>query len=201
MGTGFRSRLGWLGVIVVVGLGAGMWSLTGAAGASPPPDRLELLRLLQERKFDQLEIHLKGYRDDYRAGKTSDRVLERAYHSFSSANPELEPHLDAWIATWPDSYSARMARAFYFRHLGFVFRGSALARRTPDERFVAMRAYFARASADLAAAAAIDPRLGLTYGFLIHIAMVLGDEAETDLLVRKGLEADPRSFTIRRRYP
>ena len=196
----FRSRLGWLGAIAVVGLGAGTLSLIGAARAGPPPDRLELLRLLQERNFDRLEIHLKGYRDDTRAAKISDRVLAQAYHSFASANPELEPDLEAWIAASPESYAARMARAFYFRHLGFVSRGAASARRTPNERFVAMRAYFARASADLAAAAAIDPRLGLTYGSLIHIAMVRGDEAETDLLVRKGLAADPRSFTIRRRY-
>ena len=99
----FRSRLGWLGAIVVVGLGAGMWSPIGAARADPPPVRLELLRLLQERNFDQLEIHLKGYQDDYRAGNISDQVLEQAYYSFASADPELEPDLDAWIAAWPDS--------------------------------------------------------------------------------------------------
>ena len=52
----FRSRLGWLGAIVVLGLGAGMWSPIGAARAGPPPDRLELPRPLQEPNFDRLEI-------------------------------------------------------------------------------------------------------------------------------------------------
>lgn len=186
----------WLWAIVL-SLGLCLWGQIDTALARSP-ERLELLGLLQERQFDELEGRLAGYLQGYRAGEISDHVLERAYNAFASADPALERLLDEWIAARPESYSARMGRANYFQHLGLVYRGHR--RRTPKDRGPLMSESFARAKSDLAAALEINPHLGVAYGSLIVIGMVLGKHAEVDALVRTGLEADPRSFTIRRRY-
>lgn len=196
-----RACLRKLAVFVLLGIYLGLWShSTVADPGAAAPDRLELLRLLRQSNFDELDVQLKQYRDDYQAGNISDHIVEQAYQSFASADPDLEPKLNEWIATRPDSHSARMARALFYQKLGLISRGYALSRKTPDERFAAMRDYLDLAGSDFSAALELNPRLSIAYGSLILIAMMRGDDAASDSLVRKGLEADSRSFVIRRRY-
>ena len=107
----FRSRLARFGALVLLSLCLNLWSQVGASHAGTPPDRREFLQLLRQDRFDDLEVRLKQYLDDYQGGNISDHIVEQAYQSFASADPDLEPKLNAWIAARPDSHSARMARA------------------------------------------------------------------------------------------
>ena len=173
---------------------------TGVVPESLAGERAELLQLLHQEKFEELDARFEAYFNRYRAGEISDHHIEQAYHTFGSADPGLQSKLDAWIAARPDSASARMARAVYNAHLGWINRGTALARNTPEQRFEIMRNRFSAAWSDLSAVLALEPEHGNAYGLLIQISMALGGTESTDALARAGLQADPRSFVIRRRY-
>ncbi len=87
------------------------------ADKAVPADRVEILDLLRQKKFDELDLLLKIYLEDYQAGKASDQILNHAYYAFRSADPALQPLLDRWVATRPKSSAARMARADTFLKL------------------------------------------------------------------------------------
>lgn len=200
MTTITRAGLVRLGSLILLGLYLSLSSLPEHAHARPVLDRREFLQLLRQDNLDELEAQLQKYVDDYRAGKISDHIVEQAYYSFGSADPDLESKLNEWIADRPGSYSARIARGLFYMNLGWISRGYAWAQKTADVRFAVMRNYVGLARSDFTAALEINSRFGLAYGSLIQIAMMLGESDEADFLVRKGLEADPRSFVIRRRY-
>ncbi len=170
------------------------------AHAAGGPDRLQILDLLRDRQFDRLERQLDGYLARYEAGETSDEVVRSAYKSFASADPDLEPLLNAWIAKQPQSTAARMARASYYLSLAWVLRGSAWTQNTARVRIDAMERYMDLARTDLRAVILLNPRQSIAYAALINIGMAMFDEASTDFLVRMGLKASPRSFVIRENY-
>ncbi len=174
--------------------------MAAPAWAAADPDRLQILDLLRDRKFDRLERQLDAYLERYQAGKTGDGVIVAAYDSFASADPDLEPLLNAWAAKRPQSSAARMARATYMRNLAWIFRGASFSSRTPQVRLDSMERYMERARVDLRAVILLNRRQPLAYAALINIGMAMGDSASTDFLVRMGLKASPRSFTIRQTY-
>lgn len=166
-----------VGVCVLLAFGLGCWTSIGANGQAI--DRLAFLQLLRDDGFAALEQRLEAD--------------ENGYQSFSSADPELEPKLNAWVDARPDSEAPRMARAVFYHHLAWITRGSGYARETRRERFAVMHHYPNLATTDLEAVIENNPRFGLAYGHLITIALARGDHAATDMLVRMGLEADPSS--------
>ncbi len=188
------------GALVLIGLCTSTWGHAGAAHAATPPDRLAILQLLRQDRFDELEARLKRYTDRYRAGRTSDEFVEQAYRAFASADPAVEQKLDAWTAARPKSPAARMARALFYLNLATVSRGQALARNTPKVRFRDMRDYTGKSAADLKAVLERDPQFGIAYATLIQIAMMIGHHRAADAVNNKGLEMDPRSTLIRWRY-
>lgn len=172
----------------------------GVVPESLAGERAELLQLLHQEKFEELDARFEAYFKRYRAGEISDHHIEQAYHAFASADPGLQSKLDAWIAARPDSAPARTARGVYNTHLGLIGRGIALARNTPKQRFKIMRNYFSTARSDFMAVLELEPQHSIAYGSLILLSMVLSAPETADTLVHAGLEADPRSFVIRRRY-
>lgn len=175
-------------------------STVNATASAELVSRHKLQDMLRQGDFDALEQILAGAEQSYEAGQVPDSMVEHAYYAFGSADPELEARFGEWIAAKPGSHQPYLARGTYHRHLGWISRGGAYVRDTPDQRMDLMHKHFELAAQDLKTALARKPSSGVAYGFLIDISMAAGRRDERKALLRTGLKADPRSFTVRRRY-
>ncbi|MDJ0946349.1 MAG: tetratricopeptide repeat protein [Kiloniellales bacterium] len=170
------------------------------APATATPDKRVLIETLRQRDFAALEAQLGALLSAYEAGSTSDVPLDVAFSAFGNSAPELEPHLDAWVAAHPESGAARLARGVFHSSVGWHLRGARTAARTRDESLARMRARFAQAEADLAAAIARNPRLAPAYDHLIGIHMARKRESDLHRVFRQGIAANPDSIEIRFAY-
>ena len=109
----------------------------------------------------------------------------------------LEPKYTAWIAQFPKSYVAHLARAIYYKKLGQESRGTDSIANTTDEQVRGMEAAFAKALSDLHASVKLDDKPLLTYLHELDINSYEGD-AERDYRRRLpggGTVASPASPT------
>jgi hypothetical protein len=165
-----------------------------------PPDALALL-LLQQENFQTLEERFAQYHLAHDAERLEESVLELAYDAFTSVDPDLAPKFQAWIEAYPQSFSARLARAFYHWELGWIARGTKPRADTHAQQFAGMEAYFRLALVDLEAALQRKSDLGLVYALHINnIAMASWQGAPVEQVLRHRLKAAPKSVKIRRRY-
>ena len=184
-----------------VALVAAAWTaLSQPAAGKAAGDRLSLLALLDTGAYERLDAHLVGLRRRYERGDISEAKLENAFAAFASADPGLQPKLDAWIERRPRSFAAHLARGEYYRHLGRIgLQNGPLypqAGKIPESS----SGFFALARQDIQAAVERYPRLGIAYAALINIAMAENKGEEADLWFRLGIEADPGSVSIQRAY-
>ena len=165
-----------------------------------PPDKLAVLALLKERKFEELEQILTRYQSAYEHGTEADETVRRAFRSFANSDPTLEPLLNEWISTRPDSYSAYVSRGTYFHHLGWLTRGCRRCSQTQVEQFKGMEQWFSAATADLEKALSQNPNLTIAYRQLISMAMANGARESLIRYRDRGLAIDPASYVIRDKY-
>lgn len=163
-------------------------------------DRLALVEHLRAGELDELEQLLLDLQRAYQAREIPENRVETAYLAFANSSFDLEEALGQWVERARESYAPRLARGVYYWNLGMLARGARRNTEPLGERYVETRAYFARATADLANALGLQPGLGMAYGLIIHIATELGDTSDILELTRMGLTADPGSFVVRRRY-
>lgn len=172
------------------------------SGSAEFPDKLEFVQMLREGKVKLLDARVSGYQRAYEAApiKEKEELVAFTVSAFENSDPGLEPKLNEWIAQMPGSYSARVARGSYYRHLGWLSRGANYASETAREHMSRMRGYFDRAALDYREALSMNPKLSVAYASLIEMAMVYGDRKSTEELLRKALQIDPYSFEVRQSY-
>ncbi|MDH3475857.1 MAG: tetratricopeptide repeat protein [Rhodospirillales bacterium] len=171
------------------------WAPT--ATAESWPDKLALLDKLRQGEFDAIDAQLSGYQKAFEADQLSELIVIHAFGAFGHSGAELEPLLHQWNERHPDSFAAAVARGAYFSHLGWLARGGAYAKGTPDERFAAMKEYHALAIEDLARAIRINPKASIAYALLLSTTKSSVSKTTREQLIRMGLEAVPTSYTIR----
>ena len=150
--------------------------LSGAVAAtnSDRLDKLELVELLKDGQYDELNDRLKSVQDRYEAAKTDDQTVNVAFGAFAHADPALERSLDFWVELHPKVFMPYLARAAYHAHIGSVYRGEDVARDTDRHRFTMMRRHFDRALADLQKAVAMNKRLPTAYATTIMVHAIGG---------------------------
>lgn len=164
------------------------------------PDSYWLLKQLHAGNYGALEEKLPSYQANFEAGRSSDRLVQWAYSSFRNSDPELQARLDNWVKSKPHSYAARMARANYLEHLGWMSRGTKLASETKDNQLQSMEAEFDRAIADLNAAIKLNPRLTVAYANIISLSKTVTSLEQRTVLLNKALEINPASYAVRDAY-
>jgi tetratricopeptide (TPR) repeat protein len=127
-------------------------------------------------------------------------TVARLYAGFYRPNESLRPVHDAWLAAYPRSPQALLARAMYLRALGWKARGTKYWDDTPLEARAAMDPPFLQAVRDTRAALAIDARLMPGYFMLIDIAMVYGQRAVLDDVYREARRIDPGYYDVHDAY-
>jgi len=83
------------------------------------------LALLRSGNYAALETYYALQQQRYESGSISDETLYgdfRALYEDSAAN---EPYFNAWVRSFPKSYSARTARGTYYRRVGSASAGGS----------------------------------------------------------------------------
>ena len=160
------------------------------------PRKLELVQMLRDGEYAALESELVAYQIAYERGKISEDMPTFAVSAFAHADPALEPLFAEWIARYPESYAARLARGVYYSHLAWLSRGENTIGRTPAASIRSMHAYFALAQADFEHGLALNRKAITAYAGLMSIAMASGDDEMEDAFFEAGLNVAPDSYDL-----
>jgi tetratricopeptide (TPR) repeat protein len=161
------------------------------------PDRLALLTMLREQRFDDLERQLADATRGEAANPDAEWRAGAAFDAFWIADPEQLPLLDAWVARSPTSPFALTARARHLVASGYAARGTGWAREVSSEQAARMYELHARARADAEKAIAADPSLVDAYITLIDVARAAGATPVCESITQSALRASPVSFRVR----
>ena len=164
------------------------------------PTRLETVALLRADKFAELDARFAAIQTAYEKNILSDEQLRNAFRAFYDTDAALRPKYDLWVANFPKSYVARLARAIYYRRIGQVQRGGGTISQTSDSRLRGMEAAFGLSMRDLQASTSLDKRPLLTVFNELAIAIHDGNAQESRALLDESLRIDPGNVIIRHDY-
>ncbi len=174
--------------------------------SSPPiavplaPTQSETRALLDSNRFAELERRFSVIQQGYRQGSVSDVELRNAFRVFYPTDAALEPKYTAWIAQFPRSYVAHLARAIYYKKVGQESRGTDYIAKTTGGQMNGMEVAFGKALSDLHASVELDDKPLLAYLHELDIYSYEGDSKRCRELLDAAIEIDPRDFIAREKY-
>jgi tetratricopeptide (TPR) repeat protein len=177
-----------------------LFSGCAMASTQNPPSATEVVSLLSNRQYSELDRRLSLAQQAYDRGAINDEQLREVFRSFYFTDPSFAPNFDEWVAQFPRSYVAHLARGIYYKHVGAEARGPASASETSREQFDAMGRALAKASADLELSLSLDPKPVLTYLQQVTIDQFLGPTEEGRKILDQSIALDPKSYVVRFAY-
>ncbi len=138
-------------------------------------DRPALRSLLVHERYAELTADLEQFQADFEADPTREYWPDDAADAFHSAEPEIEPSLDAWVKATPGSFAPYLARGAHWASVAYARRGDKWASETPASSFAAMDQALAPALHDLDAARKLRPKLVAAMTQQIQIAKYHAD--------------------------
>ncbi|RQZ47356.1 DUF4034 domain-containing protein [Burkholderia sp. Bp9099] len=173
----------------------------GCPAGTTDPDAAQRLALLRDGRFAELDHAMTALQQAFEHGSISDDQLVAAFRSLYLADPDLEPKFDQWVARFPQSYAALLARGMYYEAMGWVRRGNAYARSTSEQQFAGMRAYHSMALRDLSKSTGLTAKPTMSYMEEIEIWKALsGTNKESRELLDQSIKKDPGNIVVRRTY-
>jgi TPR repeat protein len=163
----------------------------------PGPPASELLLTNQ---FTELDQRFTAAQKAYASGAATETDLRIALREFYDSDPALEPKYDRWVATFPNSYVAHLARGIYYSEVGYRRRGVLSTEETPDSDLTAAHDAHDKAKTELATSMRLDPKPLFSYAFAIEVARSHGDLSEKRHLLDRANVIDPANFVARARY-
>ena len=157
-------------------------------------------RLLEERKFNELEQMFEHYQREYEAGRLDDWTLLNRYHAFYSISPETGTLLSEWIAQQPKSYHARLARGIHYRKVGEDRRGVKFVADTPPENLEELHRNLAVARKDLEASLPLTRKPIVSVVHLMNVTMHREGGRANRKWLDEAIRIDPNNFAARRRF-
>lgn len=170
------------------------------AAAEAFPSSAEIVSLLSNGKYSELDRRLTLAQKAYERGAINDEQLREVFRGFYFTTPALASNFDQWIVQFPRSYVAHLARGIYYKKIGQELRGGNAASETSDAQFQAMRKALARASADLEKSLSLDPKPLLTYMHQLTIDQLLGRSAEEHAILEQSIALDKDNYVVRYAY-
>lgn len=186
-------------------------AVTSASGVSAESTNVAL-RNLEARDYKALETHFGGRQREYAKGTLAELDLLAAFRAFYLTDPALGPRFDEWVASYPRSYAARLARGIYYKRIGTKHRGDRYTSETRPEQFEKMGEYFEKAMLDLDASLELEEKPILSYFHMmdikkhsqplsIHVWLFrLNLLDPKEYVFRQAMELAPDSFILRRKY-
>ena len=202
LGTSLLSAAGLALLLVPLLLGATL-ALTSRAQAQQQEVVQSIShtqQLLRQGSYAQLDERMNDCQTAYRRGALADTSLLQEFYAFTLADPALEPNLDAWVAAYPTSYAARLARGIHYFGAGVQTRGVLLAEHTTGEQLRGMKIYLDKARQDLQDSLTLDPKPMLSYSVVMRVVMQLGDPQTVRTLFESAVALDPQNVVARASY-
>lgn len=160
-------------------------------------NRVAVRALLAQKKFDALTAAFTEMQDAFEREPKHESWPMDAGDAFASAEPEIVPLLDAWVAASPRSFAPYFARGTHWLEEAYVRRGSAWAHETPKEDMEKMHEALALATADLRKALSMRPKLVGAHRHLVRVHMAEGDRDGEQVAIQGALSACPSCFRVR----
>jgi len=184
------------------------------------------LSQLRQGDYAALDAAFNGLQQDYDRGVKNDVDLLFGYRVFYRPDPDLRRQYEAWVAAYPKSYAAHLARGIYLKYLGKKVRGDGYVDQVPPDKLAEMRSVFTLATEELEASGRLTRRPLLTYLHLIdigkHGAWGMGvygglfdalaqyvkakwdynlpGRSEDRHLLDEAIQVDPGNFIVRQKY-
>ena len=181
----------------LLGLSLALLLSCGNSTSAPLHDPLEDLR---SGHVSLVESEYSSLQKRFEKGDASEYELLDAYKPFYQREDRYRPYLDNWIAQYPASSSAYLARGVYLRKLGESRRGDRYISETPRENVDYMLRMFAASKLDLKKALQLNPKSYLAVVHLLNIAQFEGDNAAANEYLSMGNALLPSNFIVRARY-
>ncbi|MBL0729836.1 DUF4034 domain-containing protein [Piscinibacter sp. HJYY11] len=169
-----------------------------ALAAYAPERRGPLLQLLIAQRYDELDAHLGRLQQRFEQREIDSVELLAAYRNFYDPNPELDALFDAWIASFPSSYPAYLARGVHRRFQAERLHGAGF------EQWVSPRDNVEQVTdqqiADLEHSTRLTAKPLLSFLHMMDAARYRQQREELRRLLDRGLKVDPGSLALTRKY-
>ena len=180
--------------------GASAPSIQAKGSAAPNISTDGVITLLRAGDFHQLDAQISQIQIQYERNMLSDVQLRDAFRVFYDTDPQLESQYGLWISRFPKSYVALLARAIYYKKIGFDRRGGDYIGSTTPEQIRGMREAFEKAQLDLAASEKLTKKPFLSYFHAMDISSSDGTPEQTRHLLDLANGIDPKNFVARYKY-
>jgi tetratricopeptide (TPR) repeat protein len=128
-----------------------------------------LLELLERGRYAELDARLADQQRGYEEGTVDELDLLDTFRAFYVTDGALDARYGEWIARFPRSYVARLARGIYYKRIGMDLRGDAPAAKTASGQSDAMASYFEKAMMDFEVSLELDPKPLLSHLYMMDI--------------------------------
>ena len=188
-------------VLALLGVAAcGQESPVAASKPPAPHSNSQTSIQLRSDQYQELERRFTALQKQFEGGDISGDDLRAAFRDFYATDPDLGGKLDRWIAQYPNSYVAKVARGIYYKKVGFESRGTAYINDTSQSQIDGMNAAFEKSVADLRASITMSPKPFLSYFHLLDIGNAIGAKEEVRAIYDRANGLDPSSYAIRLKY-
>lgn len=138
-------------------------------------DPIGLQTLLRLRRFEDLERYCGEIATAYDADFRKERWRADALSAFDSSDPRLTAPLDAWVAAYPRSSTALLARGTHRRAVAWRHRGGGYINTVSEAQQRGFASLMAEARRDVEAGAALDAHNVQAWVLLSTVAREQGD--------------------------
>lgn len=160
-------------------------------------DRPGLRALLAAHHFSELTAYIEQLQAAFEADPRKEYWASDAADAFESAEPEIVPELDAWVAATPASFAPYLARGSHYLGAMWARRGRKVRAETPDDDFKVMEAAAKMAAADLDRAISLRPNLVAAMRDEIRLAMATSDDDRASRMSGAAFRACPGCLQVR----
>lgn len=193
IGTGSRIRTVLCVLLCIL-------SSAGALAAAPSVDEAQPLKWLKSGDFAALDGYFAQVQRDYEAGTTSERTLYDEFHKLYDEDAADQQYFNSWVAAFPRSYVALLARGTYFYRVASFVRGDEYRSKTAAKQIRAMSDFLDRAEPDLVASLKLTAKPYLSTYYLLDVNMLDGSAEERRQWFEQGTAIDPTNRHLRERY-
>ncbi len=158
---------------------------------------LAVRELLVQREFQQLNLLLAQYQDDYLDNSALEYRLVDAYRSFQLSDSEYEQLFDDWMLETPDAYQPYLAAAQYYYRRGWSVRGGGFINKVAKADRKVFKARLRQSTELIRKSLAIDSNVMPAYLLLIDIEKSTGENRKTTPTASTAFKLYPDSIELR----
>jgi tetratricopeptide (TPR) repeat protein len=155
---------------------------------------------LRNERFQKLDSDYSALQRKFEQGKITSENLRDAFRAFYPTDRDLAAKYDGWVKAYPKSYVARLARAIYYKKLGFEERGGGYISETSRAQLHNMDTALGKAIKDFGDSIPMTSKPFLSYFHMIDIGSAYAGPTYTRQLFDSAVRLDPRSADVRLKF-